>query len=207
MTYKVLFTATARKMLAGISDRRVRAQITHRIEGLSEDPENQGKPLGSELVGYRSIRVSGRYRVIYQVDRGEVRVLVIAVGIRRDGRCRCLPASHATCQVRPHRTIGELNQMTTSDAEYGTEQISIAKARAMLSQLPELLSNDNQAMAVTRHGKPVMAMMSWDLFESIMETMDIMGDPDLMAALRQSVEDVRAGRFIPLEQVKSELLS
>ena len=43
--------------------------------------------------------------------------------------------------------------------------------------------------------------------ESIMETMDIMGDPDLMAALHESIEDVRAGRFIPLEQVKSELLS
>lgn len=42
---------------------------------------------------------------------------------------------------------------------------------------------------------------------SIMETMDIMGDPDLMAALRQSIKDARAGRLIPLERVKSELLS
>ena len=83
--------------------------------------------------------------------------------------------------------------------------MSIAKARAMMSQLPELLSNENQAMAVTRHGKPVMAMMSWDMFESIMETMDIMGDADLMNALRQSIDDVRADRLIPLEQVKNDL--
>lgn len=95
--------------------------------------------------------------------------------------------------------------MTTSQPEYETEQMSIAKARAMMSQLPELLSNENQAMAVTRHGKPVMAMMSWDMFESIMETMDIMGDADLMNALRQSIDDVRAGRLIPLEQVKNDL--
>ena len=60
-------------------------------------------------------------------------------------------------------------------------------------------------MAVTRHGRPVMAMMSWDLFESMMETMDIMGDPDLMASFRQSIEDVRTGCLISLEQVKSEL--
>lgn len=97
--------------------------------------------------------------------------------------------------------------MTTSDTEYGTEQMSIAKARAMLSQLPEMLGNENQAMAVTRRGKPVMAMMSWDLFESIMETMDIMGDPDLMAALRESIKDVRNGRLTPLESGKSELAS
>ena len=95
--------------------------------------------------------------------------------------------------------------MTTSQPEYETEQMSIAKARAMMSQLPELLSNENQAMAVTRHGKPVMAMMSWDMFESIMETMDIMGDADLMNALRQSIDDIRAGRLIPLEQVKNDL--
>jgi PHD/YefM family antitoxin component YafN of YafNO toxin-antitoxin module len=97
--------------------------------------------------------------------------------------------------------------MANSQPEYDAEQMSIAKARAMMSQLPEILSSENQAMAVTRRGKPVMAMMSWDLFESIMETMDIMGDPDLMTALRRSIEDIRADRLIPLEQVKSELLS
>ena len=86
MTYRVLLTSTASEMLAKISDRRVRSQIIKRIEALSEEPERQGKPLGNELAGYRSIRVAGqRYRVIYQVDRGEVRVLVIAIGIRRDG--------------------------------------------------------------------------------------------------------------------------
>ena len=58
----------------------------------------------------------------------------------------------------------------------------------------------------TPHFDNWMAMMSWPLFESLTETMDIMGDPDLMNALRQSIEDVRAGRLIPLEQVKNELV-
>ena len=35
----------------------------------------------------------------------------------------------------------------------------------------------------TAHFDNWMAMMSWDMFESIMETMDVMGDPDLMNAL------------------------
>ena len=96
--------------------------------------------------------------------------------------------------------------MTTPYSEYGMEEIPIAKAREMLSRLPELLSAESRAVALTRHGKPVMAMMSWDLFESITETMDIMGDPDLMTALRKSIEDARAGRFISLDQVKNELV-
>ena len=93
----------------------------------------------------------------------------------------------------------------TTYTEYGTENIPIVQARAMLSQLPERLSAENRAVALTRHGKPVLAVMPWDLFESIMETMEIMGDADMMAALRESIEDVREGNLIPLEQVKAEL--
>ena len=89
--------------------------------------------------------------------------------------------------------------------EYGTENIPIVQARAMLSQLPERLSAENRAVALTRHGKPVLAVMPWDLFESVMETMEIMGDADMMNALRESIEDVREGNLIPLEQVKAEL--
>ena len=93
----------------------------------------------------------------------------------------------------------------TTYTEYGTENIPIVQARAMLTQLPERLSAENRAVALTRHGKPVLAVMPWDLFESIMETMEIMGDADMMAALRQGIEDVREGNLIPLEQVKAEL--
>ena len=89
--------------------------------------------------------------------------------------------------------------------EYGTENIPIVKARAMLSQLPEQLSAENRAVALTRHGKPVLAVMPWDLFESIMETMEVMGDAETMDALRESIEDIREGDLIPLEQVKAEL--
>ena len=94
----------------------------------------------------------------------------------------------------------------TTYSEYGTENIPIVQARAMLSQLPERLSAENRAVALTRHGKPVLAVMPWDLFESIMETMEIMGDADMMAALRESIEDVREGNLIPWEQVKAELV-
>ena len=75
----------------------------------------------------------------------------------------------------------------------------------MLSQLPERLSAENRAAALTRHGKPVLAVMLWDLYETIMETMEIMGDADMMDALRESIEDVRKGNLVPLDQVKAEL--
>ena len=50
-------------------------------------------------------------------------------------------------------------------------------------------------------------VMSWDLFESITETMEIMGDSDMMAALRRGIRDVQEGNLITLDQAKTELTS
>ncbi len=39
-----------------------------------------------ELIGYRSIRAVGqRYRILYKLYEGRVTVLVVALGIRKDG--------------------------------------------------------------------------------------------------------------------------
>jgi mRNA interferase RelE/StbE len=76
-------------MLEGVSDQRVREQIVERAEKLADDPEKQGKALLGELMGLRSLRASGqRYRIIYKVNRGRVLVLIVAVGIRKQGSRR-----------------------------------------------------------------------------------------------------------------------
>lgn len=86
VTYRVIIQPAALKMLKTISDRRVQKAITDRIEGLATEPEKQGKPLTDELAGYRSLRAVGqRYRIIYRVEKGRVLVLVVAVGMRKEG--------------------------------------------------------------------------------------------------------------------------
>lgn len=73
-------------MLEAIRDRRLRDTIRRRIDALAEDPDKQGSPLLAELSGYRSVRAVGqRYRVIYRLEENRVLVLVVAVGIRRQG--------------------------------------------------------------------------------------------------------------------------
>jgi mRNA interferase RelE/StbE len=73
-------------MLETIQDRRIREKIRDRIDGLAEEPEKQGKPLTGELTGSRSLRAVGqRYRIIYRIEEGKVLVLVLALGIRKEG--------------------------------------------------------------------------------------------------------------------------
>ena len=86
MTYRIVLTPTALKLLEAISDRRVREQIRDRIDGLTHDPEQQGKPLGGELVGFRSLRAVGqRYRILYRVERSRILVIIVGVGLRKEG--------------------------------------------------------------------------------------------------------------------------
>ncbi len=86
MTWQVVVTPKALEMIQGISDRRIRRQVSEAISALSEDPVIKGKALIGELAGFRAIRVAGqRYRVIYRVEKVEVLVVVVAVGQRKEG--------------------------------------------------------------------------------------------------------------------------
>lgn len=86
MNFSVELTPTALELLQAVADRRVRRKIASKIDALAHEPEKQGKPLTGELSGFRSARAVGqRYRIIYRADRGRVVVLVLAVGLRREG--------------------------------------------------------------------------------------------------------------------------
>jgi prevent-host-death family protein len=84
-------------------------------------------------------------------------------------------------------------------------QIPIIKARDRLTSLPEELAEEPGAIAVTRRGEPVLAILPWDLYESIVETLEILSDEDLMAALRQSIKEASEGNAVSWDRAKKEL--
>ena len=83
--------------------------------------------------------------------------------------------------------------------------IPITTARHEITSLPERLEKEPGAVAITRRGKPVLAVMPWELYEALMETLEILGDPELINALRQGIKEVEAGKGIPWEDAKREL--
>ncbi len=84
MAWKIEYLPQVRddlKMLGSFEAIRILKVIKSRIE--NSEPDKSGKTLKGILSGCRKIRV-GNTRIIYQVDKGRIRVLIIAVGIRRD---------------------------------------------------------------------------------------------------------------------------
>ena len=87
------------------------------------------------------------------------------------------------------------------------KDISMTVARHELTSLPERLAEEPGAVAVTRRGKPVLAILPWELYESIVETLEILGDEALMDALRQGVQELHDGRGVAWEEAKRVLES
>lgn len=57
-------------------------------------------------------------------------------------------------------------------------------------------------MVITAKGKPAAVLISYEEWESIVETMAIQRDPKLMAQIRDSLKYLRrGGKGIPLEKI------
>ena len=75
------------------------------------------------------------------------------------------------------------------------KMLSTAEARRALSRLPAyfIKNPDAGAVAITRRGRPVLAVLSWDQYEALVETLDILGDEEQTAQLRRAVAEIKAG--------------
>lgn len=83
--------------------------------------------------------------------------------------------------------------------------VPLTEARATLSDLLDLVQGEEEEIVITRNGKPVAVLVSADAWESMEETIEILSDPELLADLEASEQDVQAGRLVSLDEVKRDL--
>lgn len=84
--------------------------------------------------------------------------------------------------------------------------VPLAKAKNELSALVDEIVSTQQAVTITRNGVPAVVVLAVEDYESIMETLDLAGDPDAMADIRQARDDATRGETFTLEQVLAELI-
>jgi PHD/YefM family antitoxin component YafN of YafNO toxin-antitoxin module len=86
-----------------------------------------------------------------------------------------------------------------------TTTLDISEARKQFTKLDERLKED-RLIWITRHNKQVFAVVHIELMQACLETLEILEDPEAIQMLRQSLEDIRAGRLHDHEDVKQEVL-
>ena len=84
-----------------------------------------------------------------------------------------------------------------------TRFLTISEARKQLLDLPETLHEE--PVIITRHGKPVMAAISYEQFESLAETLEMLGEPAFMSDLRSSMAQAERGERVSLANVRARL--
>lgn len=81
----------------------------------------------------------------------------------------------------------------------------LAEARANLSRLIDEAVTTHQRIEVTRKGRRAAVILSADDYDSIMETLDILSDPDLMRDIRDGEAELDCGESVSLETVTEEM--
>lgn len=85
--------------------------------------------------------------------------------------------------------------------------IPLAEARAQLSKLVDDAMRTHERIEITKNGRRAAVILSVDDYDSLIETLDILGDAEAMADIRQADADIAAGRLSTLEEVEAEMRS
>lgn len=85
------------------------------------------------------------------------------------------------------------------------DTLDISEARKQFSQLPSRL-REQRVIWVTKHNKKAFAVVDMELMEAVLETLEILEDPDALKLLQQSLADIRAGHLHDHEDIEREML-
>jgi len=84
------------------------------------------------------------------------------------------------------------------------KQMSISETRRRITALEDELSYDD-TISVTNHGKEVFALIRWDTYESIAETLEIIADEDYMNDLKIGIQQIKDNELIDFDDFKKAL--
>jgi len=85
------------------------------------------------------------------------------------------------------------------------EQLSLAEAKAHLSEVVEGVETEHRRVVITKHGRPSVVVLAVADLEALEETLDVLSDPEAMADLREAEVGRQTGASLDL--TKEEALA
>lgn len=84
------------------------------------------------------------------------------------------------------------------------ETIPTSKAKAYFSKLLRRIKDFHESFAITQRGKIIGVLIGIEEYESLIETLEILSDMELMESIKRGLEDEKAGKFYSHEEVFRE---
>jgi PHD/YefM family antitoxin component YafN of YafNO toxin-antitoxin module len=78
------------------------------------------------------------------------------------------------------------------------KQMSISETRKRITSLEDELSYDD-TISITNHGKEIFALLRWDTYESIAETLEIISDDALFSDLKKGIIQFQNNELVDFE--------
>ncbi len=72
---------------------------------------------------------------------------------------------------------------------------TLDRTRNRLSEIVDDVVATGSEFVITRHGRPSAVIVGYDEYESLLETINILSDPETMANLAEAEADMVAGRL------------
>ncbi len=83
--------------------------------------------------------------------------------------------------------------------------VPVRELRENLRSLLDEVSERRDYIVVTRNGVPAAALISIEEYEGLVDTAEILSDPDTMAAIEEGLAEIERGETVSFDEVRKEL--
>lgn len=83
--------------------------------------------------------------------------------------------------------------------------LPISEARKRIFEIAEEVQKPDNYYTLTEKGRPKAVIMSAEQFDSIIETIDILSDPDVLENIKKAEDEYKNGEYQTWEELKKEI--
>jgi len=83
-------------------------------------------------------------------------------------------------------------------------EMTITEARKKITSLENTMNYDD-TISITNHGREVFALIKWETYESIQETLEILTDKQLMKDLATGLKQIKENNLVDFDDFKKSL--
>ncbi|MCZ7589662.1 MAG: type II toxin-antitoxin system Phd/YefM family antitoxin [Gaiella sp.] len=87
-----------------------------------------------------------------------------------------------------------------------SETLPLAKIKAKLSEIVDLVEEQHERVTLTRNGRPAAVIMSPEDLEALEDTLDLLSDPEALREIERARAEIADGKGLGADELKARYL-